>query len=315
MNAPPPKTDFVQANGLRLHYLDWGGSGDTMLLLPGFGDSAHIFDNLAPNFTHRFRVLGLTRRGHPGSDTPDIGYDVNTLAEDIHQFLNELDIDRVLLTGHSMAGSEMTHFAAVHPARTIGLVYLDAAYDRTEVPTILAQDPCANVSPPESEKQIHASVDAYLAHLLRMWPPYLDVWSDLLDREFRRQIAVQPGGSVTDLMPPSVAAALRQGMFEYQPEYQAVAAPILAFYAIGVPGRLPDYWTEDQRTQYRAFFSSVIIPSNLRSMEQLRGAAPTCRIVDMRGANHYVFLDREEAVIAEMRSFPPERDGSPSPAA
>jgi pimeloyl-ACP methyl ester carboxylesterase len=315
MDTPPSRTDFALANGVRLHYLDWGGPGETLLLLPGFGDSTHIFDNFAPNFTDRFRVLGLTRRGHPCSETPDSGYDANTLAEDIHQFLNELDIDRVLLVGHSMASGEMTHFAALHPGRTSGLVYLDAAYDWTEMPAILAQNPCVNVAPPESDEEIHASVDAYLAHLLRIGPSFLDVWSDLLDREFRRQIAVQADGTATDLMPPSVAAALQQGMCDYHPEYEAVVAPILAFYAIGAPSRLPDYWTEEQRTQYTAYVDNLVIPWKRRSLEQLRGAARNCRIVEMRGANHYIFLDRENVVVAEMHSFLHEIQPSPFPAA
>lgn len=315
MNASPPKTDFFQDHGVRLHYLDWGGLGDTMLLLTGFGDSAHIFESLAPKFTDRFRVLGLTRRGHPGSETPDNGYDTGTLAEDMHQFLNRLGIDRVLLVGHSMASGEMTHFAALHPDRTSGLVYLDAAYDRTEMPVILGQNPCANVAPPQTEGELHASEEAYLAHLLRSWPSYLDVWSDLLDREFRRQIAVQADGTATDLMPSSVAAALWQGMYDYHPEYEAVDAPILAFYAIGPPSRLPDYWTKEQSAQYMTYIENLVIPWKRRSLEQLKAAAPSSRIMEMPGANHYIFLDRENAVIAEMGTFLSTEATSPSPAA
>ena len=31
----PQKSGFVTANGIKLHYLDWGGSGDVLLLLTG----------------------------------------------------------------------------------------------------------------------------------------------------------------------------------------------------------------------------------------------------------------------------------------
>src|SRR5437773_7261692 len=84
----PHKTAFIRVNGVRLHYLDWGGNGETMLFLHGLGDTPHIFDDLAPKFTNQFRVLGLTRRGHGQSEIPEDGYDTATLVEDIRQFLD-----------------------------------------------------------------------------------------------------------------------------------------------------------------------------------------------------------------------------------
>src|SRR5688500_2600589 len=93
----PHKTQFITANSVKLHYLDWGGNGETMLLLHGLGDTPHIFDELAPKFTNQFRVLGLTRRGHGQSEKPEAGYDTATLVEDIRKFLDVLKIDRVVL--------------------------------------------------------------------------------------------------------------------------------------------------------------------------------------------------------------------------
>ena len=82
--------------GVRLHYLDWGGAGETLLFLHGMGDTAHIYDELAPKFTNQFRVLGLTRRGHGESEIPETGYDTATLVEDIRQFLDARNIQRAL---------------------------------------------------------------------------------------------------------------------------------------------------------------------------------------------------------------------------
>ncbi len=52
----PHKSGFVQVNGLRLHYLDWGGHGEPMLFLNGWGDTAHCFDDLAPKFRDHFHI-------------------------------------------------------------------------------------------------------------------------------------------------------------------------------------------------------------------------------------------------------------------
>jgi pimeloyl-ACP methyl ester carboxylesterase len=51
------------------------------------------------------------------------------LVEDIRAFLDAMHIDRVDLIGHSIAGVEMTRFAAKYPVRVRHVVYLDAAYD------------------------------------------------------------------------------------------------------------------------------------------------------------------------------------------
>jgi pimeloyl-ACP methyl ester carboxylesterase len=127
---PRPTDAFVTVDGVRLHYVDWGGTGRPLLFLTSLGSNAHQFDALAPKFVDRFRVLALTRRGKDPSDKPPSGYDTTALAGDIKGFLDAMHIDRVLLAGYSIAGDEETRFAALFPERVEKLVYLDAAYDR-----------------------------------------------------------------------------------------------------------------------------------------------------------------------------------------
>ena len=91
MNPSNPKSDFVNVNGIRLHYLDWGGKGPALIFLTGMGCSAYIFNKFAPRFTNKFRVLALTRRGQGDSDYPETGYDADTLTEDIRQFMDHLE--------------------------------------------------------------------------------------------------------------------------------------------------------------------------------------------------------------------------------
>ena len=85
--ASGTRDGFATVNGLRLHYIDWGGAGPSVLFLTGLGDSANTFDGLARRFTNRFHVWGLTRRGQGQSDKPESGYDPRTLADDIRAFM------------------------------------------------------------------------------------------------------------------------------------------------------------------------------------------------------------------------------------
>ena len=51
------------AQEVRLEVLDWGGTGKPLVLLPGGGNTAHVFDDFAPKLTREFHVYGITRRG------------------------------------------------------------------------------------------------------------------------------------------------------------------------------------------------------------------------------------------------------------
>src|SRR5258705_11945862 len=101
----PHKTGFITVNGVKLHYLDWGGAGETLLFLHGMGGTAHFYDDFAPRFTNQFRVLGLTRRGHGDSEAPETGDDTATIVEDIRQILEPLKIRLAVLTGHTFAAA------------------------------------------------------------------------------------------------------------------------------------------------------------------------------------------------------------------
>ncbi|HVZ20797.1 MAG TPA: alpha/beta hydrolase [Vicinamibacterales bacterium] len=135
-----PEEKFVEVNHARLEYLDWGGKGQTLILLPGLGDSAHAFDRIALRFTDRFHVLALTQRGQPPSSEPPLGYDLPTLADDIWKVMQALGIARAHLAGAGVAGAEMTRLAALYPHRILSLVYLDA-YDGADATEVLRGDP------------------------------------------------------------------------------------------------------------------------------------------------------------------------------
>ena len=161
-SAPDAQDLFVTVNGVRLHYVDWGGHGDVMLFLGPLMGGAHVFDSLAPSFVDRFHVLGLTRRGTAPSAAPPSGYDTGTLAEDIRAFLDVLNIGRATFVGYSIAGDEMTRFAGLYPQRTARLVYLDATWDRASN-RALWKKACAQFDiPGQCEPQPQSSISAII---------------------------------------------------------------------------------------------------------------------------------------------------------
>jgi non-heme chloroperoxidase len=125
----PHRVQFVTVEpNVRLEVLDWGGSGPPLVLLAGAGNTAHVFDELAPKLTPLAHVYGITRRGFGASSAPLLGYSGSQLGNDVLAVLEGLRIDRPVIAGHSIAGEEMSSIGTRHPERIAGLIYLDAAY-------------------------------------------------------------------------------------------------------------------------------------------------------------------------------------------
>jgi pimeloyl-ACP methyl ester carboxylesterase len=99
-----------------------------LLLLPGIGDNAHVFDRFALKLTGAYHVFGITRRGFGASSTPETGYSADRLGDDVLAVLDQPKIDKPVLVRHSIAGEELSSIGSRHPEKVAGLIYLDAAY-------------------------------------------------------------------------------------------------------------------------------------------------------------------------------------------
>ena len=82
--------------------LDWGGSGRSLVLLAGGGNTAHVYASLAPKLATQFHVFGITRRGSGQSSAPSSGYTAKQFGDDIVTVLDALHLTDPLLIGHSI---------------------------------------------------------------------------------------------------------------------------------------------------------------------------------------------------------------------
>jgi pimeloyl-ACP methyl ester carboxylesterase len=114
------------AQGLELHLLEWSEQGVPLLLLHGFGNDAHIWDDFAPAVAPYYRTLALDHRGHGDSAWDALRrYEHETMVADVELATAALGIDRLVIVGHSLGGRIATLFAGRHPERMAGLVLVD----------------------------------------------------------------------------------------------------------------------------------------------------------------------------------------------
>ena len=124
-------SDFVQANGLRLHYLHQpttDSTKPTLLLLHGLTDSAACWTPVIEALQGDYNIVALDARGHGLSDAPAHGYSPVDHAEDAAAFIHSLKLPKSIVFGHSMGGMEATVLAAHHPELVRALILEDPAW-------------------------------------------------------------------------------------------------------------------------------------------------------------------------------------------
>jgi pimeloyl-ACP methyl ester carboxylesterase len=302
MKQSNPESGFANVNGIRLHYLDWGGCGPVLLFLTGMGSSAYIFSKIAPRFTDRFHVLALTRRGHGDSDYPETGYDANTLTEDLRQFMDCLGIQTASLAGHSLAGVELTHFAATYPQRVDRLIYLDALDDRRWLVDIRDQNPLHKIEI-KKEESSPRTLQEYNDQLKKDFPEFAEIWSELWDEEMAHGVKVNEDGVYVDRMPASIESQIMENLIlGYEPKKVETRIPMLCFYSLGRPA-VSDAYTPEQKSSFAQFHREVRNPYFQSFYAGFQEKYSHARIIEIPDGHHYCFIAQEELVYEEMRKF------------
>src|SRR5437879_12583894 len=109
----PEDAYLTLPTSIRLHYLDWGGSGRPLVLLHGLASSCRIWDFTAPLLAEHFHTLALAQRGHGLSDKPG-SYTFAEVTGDLSAFAAALGLDGPVFTAHSW-GAGVALFLAGGP--------------------------------------------------------------------------------------------------------------------------------------------------------------------------------------------------------
>lgn len=307
-----PTTGLVRvADGVLLEYRDWGGDGPPIVLLTGLGNTAAVFDDLAPRIAAGgHRVIGLTRRGFPPSTVTAVGYDVATRVADDVAALAALGIARAVLVGHSIAGDELTGIARARPDVVAGLVYLDAALDRSD-PSSLALDECFS-RVPSIEQVVDLSADVVevdgelglvdLDAAARLQRNQLG--GPLPTSELRRQFAVAVGGALVPLDPGDALVALKAGTEGYSPEYRGISVPLMALYgddsdpAVAFP--VAALATPEVLASLTECAEQLASAKRTAGADRVRDQVPGAVVEIVPGGPHYFFLQQPDLIVEKI---------------
>ncbi|MBC7978838.1 MAG: alpha/beta fold hydrolase, partial [Myxococcales bacterium] len=112
----------VEANGLRFAYLE-DGSGPLVVLLHGFPDTPHSWDDLRPRLAARgYRAVAPWMRGYAPTQIPDRDADLETLGRDLLALIAALGETSAIVVGHDWGAAAAYVAATLEPVRVAKLV-------------------------------------------------------------------------------------------------------------------------------------------------------------------------------------------------
>jgi pimeloyl-ACP methyl ester carboxylesterase len=290
------------APGVKLEVLDWGGSGEVMVLLTGSGDNAHVFDYFAFQFTNFFHVIGITRRGWLPSSQPENGYDVETRAADDIKVLDALGIKKAIFVGHSLAGSELSEIAIKYPSYVDKLVYLDAL-DVSERFTTFPDVPYPFDLFTDADLK---SIFTFQATYARFTGGREPIPATCLSYKFDKNGRVR-GVSTPESINAQLAAGARAPA-KPPTDWADIKEPRLGIFAPPTAeSKAPWYWylSPAKQAEFDERFPRLLqwYSNEISKFGEKHPGSPQPVVYLLPGAPHYVYINNEAEVVRQMRSF------------
>lgn len=297
----PHAIKFVTVDrDVRLEVLDWGGSGRSVILLAGGGNTAHVFDDFALKLKANCHVYGITRRGFGASTYSPLKDGTDHLGEDVLAVIRALRLKKPVLVGHSIAGAELSSVATLDPKSIAGVVYLEAAYpyafDNGKGPTMKEFLEIQGLQPPtpgESDLTSFSALQKWDAQVYGFRLPeseFHQTWDSTSEGQVAKQRDFPGSQSFMTIMTSTK-------------KYANIPVPALAIFAIP---HVQEAWMiksadPSVRNAANAYFAGLdtIAEKQTHAFEQ---GVPDARIIRLKGM-HYIFLSNESDVLREIRSF------------
>jgi pimeloyl-ACP methyl ester carboxylesterase len=266
-----------QVDGLRLNVRTWGSGNYICLLIHGFADSSHVWNEFAPTIPLNYQALAIDLRGHGDSDWDPKGrYDADSHVEDLSRLLKKLDRRKIVIIGHSMGGDIASRLAAGWAERILGVVIVDFGLnlDAAGIEQVRSEFAAAN--------QIYSSVSDYERWL-----------------EFRRPLVRR------DVLHTLARSALRPHptsgfQLKADPAMLAAGSDVCNFRAreAALTGLLAAMWFPVLVVRGEA--SSVL---SRTAAKRTVAALPHGRLQSVRMAGHAVMVDSPEGFTEAVRPF------------
>jgi pimeloyl-ACP methyl ester carboxylesterase len=134
-----PADQFVNIDGVNIHYKEYPAKGHDVFLLHGLPSSMYTWENVASILQKNgYHVWLMDMKGFGWSDKPvDSKYDIDTLSSEVNKFLEAKGLKDLYFVGNSFGGGIAMVMALEHPDKISKLVFADAAGYPQDLPMVI----------------------------------------------------------------------------------------------------------------------------------------------------------------------------------
>ena len=275
---PAAVDGYFSANGINLHFRDWGGSGRSVVLLHGLASTCHIWDLVAPILAEDFAVIAVDQRGHGISDKPDSGYDFANVSRDLLGVIEARNMEKPIIVGHSWGADVALEFAVAYPGVAGGICFVDGGMiEPSARPGMTLEKARVDMAPPVFAGMTLQALKERFANRQRPFalPPEFD-------RVLLCNFEVLPDGTVQTCLSRDNHIRIIEALWEHHPSqlYPQVPCPVLM---------LPARMSNDDSVAERTF-------RRQESVARAQALIPRVKVVWLEDSIHDVPVQRPELV-------------------
>lgn len=115
----------AKINGINLYY-ELHGSGDPLILIAGYTCDVSFWSPILEELALHFTVLVMDNRGAGRSDSPDVAYSIEMMAQDVVGLCDTLNLSHFHVLGHSLGGAIAQRLAYAYQDRIQKLIIVNS---------------------------------------------------------------------------------------------------------------------------------------------------------------------------------------------
>lgn len=125
-----PYGQSVAVDGKNMNVLIQGEGKQTIVLLPGFGTASPALDfkPLIEQLSSNYKVVVIEPFGYGLSDITDKPRTVDNITNEIHEALQQLNINKYILMGHSISGIYGLDYVNKYPNEVTAFAGIDTSF-------------------------------------------------------------------------------------------------------------------------------------------------------------------------------------------
>jgi pimeloyl-ACP methyl ester carboxylesterase len=288
-----PKLIKANGDGIQIQLAIWEGKGKQILCIHGLTANCRFWDCLASALSPQHRVIAMDLRGRGLSDKPSKGYSIKHHCKDILALMNDQELQRPVLMGHSLGAFISLVFAARYPQRVNQLILVDGGGKLSKAQWARV---FKSIKPSlDRLGQVFPSFGDYLSPMKQA--PFLQPWNAYMETYFRYEIEEAEGGVRSRVDPKHIEEESTNIRNEDPSQFYAkVIRPTLILRA-----------TEGMLAE-----DDFVLPENV--VDRMVREIPNAKRVDIKGTNHYSILfqpnkKRDQAILKFLNEYFLDKEG------